>query len=473
MVLETLYKTLQERRRPEDVASLILEILQHDLSERERAVLAKAAGGALRNTFMAYTSMLETFAEPVGAGEQMSTAGELFRVAVPSKEESADPVVIEAFIKRISPEIRKRFGASDFKADRLNRKQRREAGLDLSKRKYNKLFRVLARLEERLFKILGEWKKFEVLNIAKHGLAHHISWQDFSSDLNTACFVAYYTARCNLRSEFTIGGQQRPYDEIADMLFARCNGMPLVSTSVPGLLGLLRAKLVQVPQATQQEQPDTTNWWAIAHVYPQMTVVQKLNDEQKGELLGRWTTILQTIAKHLEVVWQNSNIARDTMIVRRGNDSSTWNAMAGAWNKARDNWMNLIYALGLEEILETVCFGKVLRLMAADVAAWHRISGGGLDPNTMVWRDLPLPWDVFNGRDTCTRQTVHRICAQHGLKPETSGWIAPRPHGVATFRPTPELVHGVSVDNPFLAKVFRGLGYYSGKKATRLNPSDN
>jgi len=464
MAPDTLYKTLQERKRPEDVAHMILEILQDDLSARERAILDKAASGALQKTFWAYTSMLETFATPIGAGNQLSRAGELFNVAIPPREQWAEPVVIEAFIKKMGPEIGKRFGASDFKADRLNKQQRKAAGLDLSKRKYNKLFRVLARLEERLLTIIDEWKKFELLNIAKHGLAHHITWQDFAQDVNTACFVAYYTARCNLRSEFTNGAQQRPFDEIADMLFARCKGA--VRTS--GLADVLRFRRSALAVGN-----NTTNWWAIAHVYPDMYVVQKLNDEQKGELLGRWTTILQDIAKRLGNVWQRSNIARDTMIVRRGNDSSTWNAMAGAWNKARDSWMSLVYALGLEEILETVCFGKVLRLMAADVAAWHRLSGGGLDPNTMVWRDLPLPWDVFEGRNTCTLNIVHQVCRQHGVDPKTSGWIAPRPHGVAAFRPTPELVHGVSVGNPFLAKVLRERGYYSGKKVKQINPSDN
>ena len=47
-------------------------------------------------------------------------------------------------------------------------------------------------------------------------------------------FVAYYTARCNLRSEFTVSGQQRPFDEIAEVLLARC------------------------------KRSETANWWAVA-----------------------------------------------------------------------------------------------------------------------------------------------------------------------------------------------------------------
>ena len=465
MTLERLYKTLQERKRPEDVALMIYEIMKDDLNKQELSILDKAAQGALKRTLWAYTSMLQTFARPVGMGMKLRKAGELFEAAEPKDEDADNPVVVEAFIRYISPEIRKHFGGNDFLKDRLNREQREAAGLDISKRKYNKLFRVLTRMEKRLLSMIDEWKKFELVNIAKHGLAHHVTWEDFSQDVNTACFIAYYTSRCNLRSVFTAGSQERPYDEIADMLFARCSAKsPMQSSFFSGFKPSNRVAAHAI----------TTNWFAIAHVYPDATVVEKLKDEQKGELLGRWTTILQEIAVRLGAVWQHSNIARDTMIVRRGNDSSTWNAMAGAWNKARDNWMSLIYALGLSEILESVCFGKVLRLMASDVAYWHRAVGGGLDPNTFVWGELPLPWEVFEGRNTCTLQTVRDVCKRHNLDPEKSGWLAPRPKGkVATFKPTPELVHGVTVGNPFLAKVLRERGYYSGKKAWALNPSDN
>jgi hypothetical protein len=112
------------------------------------------------------------------------------------------------------------------------------------------------------------------------------------------CFIAYYVARCNLRSEFTTLGQQRPY-------------------------------------------------------------------------------------------WERGGINRETMVVRRGNDSSAWNNTAGAWNKARGSWIALLQAMGMTEELDSMCFGKVLRLMAADVAAWHRLSGGELEPDTKVWSEVP------------------------------------------------------------------------------------
>jgi hypothetical protein len=160
------------------------------------------------------------------------------------------------------------------------------------------------------------------------------------------------------------------------------------------------------------------------------------------------------------------------MIVKRGNDSTTWNNTAGAWNKARDNWINLLYATGMEGVLDELCFGKVLRLMAADVAAWHRSTGGGLDPNTEVWNKLPFPWDVFEGQAVCTKEMVVNACAAAKLDPWKSGWIAPRPHDVVPFRPTPELVHGVTVSNPFLATVLKKHRYFSGKNSKAFFPGD-
>jgi hypothetical protein len=331
--------------------------------------------------------------------------------------------------------------------------------MELSKRQYNKRFRLLKRLEEKLRALIREGRKAEFAQLAKHGLAHHITWEEFSQDENTACFIAYYTARCNLRSEFTIAGQQKPYDEIADMLFNRCAG-----ETKKGFWASLTAHA----KAEERRPVHATHWWAIAQAYPEPRVLDKLTDEQKGMLLGKWTGILEDIASMLREVWECSEITRATMVVKRGDDSSTWNSTAGAWNKARSSWINLVHSLGLEAMLEAVCFGKVLRLMAADVVAWHLRAGGKLDPNTEVWNELPLPWQVFAGEATCTREMVESACRKAGLDPERSGWIAPRPHGVVPFRPTPELVHGVSIGNPFLAKVLKRHRYFSGKANVKI-----
>src|SRR5689334_1235030 len=125
------------------------------------------------------------------------------------------------------------------------------AGLELSRRRYNKLFRHLMRMEHKLVTLIREQKKRELQIVSKAGLAHHIPREEFAQEENTACFIAYYTARANLRSEFTIDGQQRAYDEIAAMLLARCRNSP------------------------------HANWWAIAHVYPAQEILSHLTDAQK------------------------------------------------------------------------------------------------------------------------------------------------------------------------------------------------
>lgn len=432
--IEQLYQTLDQRRRPEDVAEMIVELTRGQLAIHELATLSKAANRSLKNSVYGYTSMLETFGKAIGADKQIKKAIEIFKID--EKENSGDYSVdgIETFLKETSPLIHKKVGENNFKSDRLNKDLRKLAGLDISKRNYNKKWRLLKRIETRLQKFIHESKKIELQKIAKHGLSHTISFEDFSKDLNTACFIAYFNARSNLRSTFTNQSQERPFDEICEMLFNRC-----LKTS------------------------NETCWEAISYIYTDAKVLEHLNDEQKGKLLGKWMAILQELSEFLEELWDKNDIYRKTMAVKKGNDSTTWNNTAGAWNKARDNWMNLIYALDLDFILDDICFGKVMRLMAADVIAWHLSDGGKIDPNTEVWNVVPLPWEVFQERAFCNKEMIIRACKEAGIDPEKSGWIAPRTHGISEFKPTPELVHGVTVSNPFLAKILRQNKYFSGK----------
>ena len=439
--MEALFETLNQRRRPEDVAQMILEALGDALSPEERRIMERAAAGSIKRSLMRFTSMMEDFARPVPPERQVRKAEELFETAYTlTAQECADAEKVEAFIRHLGPEIRKAFGQSDFKQDRLNRAQREGAGLEISRRRYNKLFRHLARLEQKVRTYAREQRKYEFTRIGKSSLATRLTWEEFSRDVSSACFLAYFVARSNLRSEFTITGQQRPYDQIADVLFRRC-----------------------------QREREGANWWAIAHVFPDPFVLSELTDEQKGKLLAAWLTVLQEIAELLREVWERSDINRETMVVRRGNDSSTWNNTANAWNKARASWVALLHALGMQEELDSMCFGKVLRLMAADVAAWHRAAGGGLDPNTKVWAEVPLPWEVLSGEASCTRKMVEQVCRKYGVDAVKNGWIAPPPERkVAEFRPMPELVHGVTVANPQLASVLRKAGWFSGKRAAHL-----
>ena len=127
--------------------------------------------------------------------------------------------------------------------------------------------------------------------------------------------------------------------------------------------------------------------------------------------------------------------------------------------------MALLDALGMHQVIEAMCPGKVLRLMAADVVWWHQTTGGEPAPDTFVWNDLPFPWDVVSGRADCPQEFVEEACRKHGVDPVKSGWTAPRSQRrIVQFRPTPELVHGVTVQHPALALHLRKIGVFSGKK---------
>ncbi len=459
--LNDLHISLTQRKRPEDVAQMILEIIGNYLSYHEKSVLNRAAKGSLKRSFWGYTSMMQEFASAVGAEKLVKKTIEIFKLRNNGSIDYNNADHVEQFIKEVSPLIGKRVGGNNFLSDRLNKEQRKAEGLDISKRNYNKKWRLLKRLEHKLIRYGREVKKIEYQMIGKHGLSHELSLEEFSKDLNSACFIAYYNARCNLRSVFTNSSQERAFDEIAEMLFNRCAGQH--KTSVFDVFS----------KRTNRTVPTSTNWWAIAHIYSSKEVLTHLTDEEKGRLLGRWTSILQQISGFLQEIWENNDFNRETMVVRKGDDSTTWNNTAGAWNKARDNWINLLYALGMEYVLDELCFGKVLRLMAADVVFWHHTTGGKLDANTKVWNKLPLPWEVFQRRARCTKKMVERYCRKAGLHPARSGWIAPRNHGVARFKPTPELVHGVSVSSPFLATVLKKHNYYSGKNVQVFFPEEN
>lgn len=439
-LLDDLFSSLSRRLRPEDVAELVRQELAGSLDAGEARTLNRAARGAHSRHIGSFSSMATCFARPVGLAKQVDTARQLFpTTAAPTAAECDDPRAVAGYIAAASRVIAKTPQASDFKADRLNREGRAGVGLgDLSKRQYNKRFRLLARMERKVETLEREIRKREDTLVSKSRLAARITREDFTADRDSACFIAYLTARANLRSVFTDGPQARAYDEVAEILLDRCR------------------------------RSAAANWWAIAHVHPTSEVLARLPQDQLGRLLAAWHGLLTGIAGLLREVWEKSRFDRATMIVRRGDDSTTWNATAGAWNKAREGWVEVLHAAGMEEILDRLCPGKVLRLIAADVAAWHRVSGGGLELDTAVWADLPPPWEVLDGSASCTRSDVEAACRRHGVDPSTKGWTRPRPDCVAEpFRPTPELVHGVEVGYPGLALLLRKAGVFSGKTLKR------
>jgi hypothetical protein len=271
--------------------------------------------------------------------------------------------------------------------------------------------------------------------VAKSSLASLIEKDDFFVSEDAACFAAYFAARSNRRSVFTNQKQDKAFDEVCLMLYSRF-----------------------------KKTPRAAGWRVLAHVMPDPEITKKLSEKDKMAIFNKYLTIMVDIADLLKMTHEKSNFDLQTMTVARGDDSSTWNAIAGAWNAARTGWVSLLFALGLQEKFETMCVGKVMRLMAADVVRWHKASGGDLDPNTAIWAALPFPWEVFLGEKTCTREMVEKVCKKYNVDAEKTGWIAPRDkREVVPFKPTPELVHGVVVSDPRLAAVLRKAGWFSGK----------
>lgn len=440
-LLERLYESLQRRLRPEDVAELVLSELKHALTRHEERVLKRAASRSLRRLYYQFTSMAQDFQRPVAPRRQAYKAEELFETAYPlSDVDCADVDKVAELICHVSTEIHKKPWESDFKADRLDRGGRKKLGLDISSRRYNKLFRFLCRFERKIDTYKLELRKYAAVRVAKSGLATRLPRADFLASLDAACFVAYFAARSGRRSVFTNTSQDRPFDEVCKVLLDRFKANPCLA-----------------------------GWRAIACVMPDAEVVKHLSDTDKIRLLADWMDVLHDVSQLLKQTWERGQFDRATMIVVRGDDSSTWNSCAGAWNAARQGWLSLMLALGMEDSVDELCFGKVMRLMAADVAAWHRASGGQLEPDTLVWAELPPPWEVFSGDATCTREAVERVCEKHGVDPIEKGWIQPRQAREAVpFQPTPELVHGVAVSHPHLATALRKAGWFSGKPGREL-----
>ncbi|MGH8881275.1 MAG: hypothetical protein ACRD0P_28665, partial [Stackebrandtia sp.] len=395
--MAALHASLDARLRPESVARLVWYVVKDDLGLVARGKLGRVARAAGRWNGM--TSMGEDFVRPVGGDRQVAATARLFGCPDPVVVDGEDPASLLVFASTVGGQIGFDPAATDFLADRLNRAARAEAGIELSKRQYNRRFRVLQRLTAKAHKLDAEAGKRQMTMLARSGFARDITLERFRADPWAACFVAYYTAKRKLRREFTLSGRHNPYDEIAALLFARCR------------------------------ENARTDWWLIALAYAVGEVLERLTDAQRGELLGRWSAVMWQTAQALHRVWQASEFDRAELVVRRGNDSSTWNLLCGAYNTARAAWLSCLAATGATSLLDVACPGKAMTLIAADLAAWHRTAGDGLHPDTRVWARLPLPWEVLDGSATCTRADVNAACADAGVDPIRNGWTAPKPSG--------------------------------------------
>jgi hypothetical protein len=347
---------------------------------------------------------------------------------------AADPALIRMFIDELGAPLCWSHDM-DWKRDRLTHDKRRvRRDVPDGNRAYNRRIRVLRHLAAKALALETAQVMRRLILVGRSGFACDIDRDRFRADPRAACFIAYLTARKNVRREFSLDGRANPVDRVAERMLA--------NLEVTG-----------------------ADWDMIAMVHPSVQVLSHLTQEQLGERLGSWSALMGSAAALLEKHHASVVTAdRETMIVRRGMDSSTWNTVAGAYNAARSGWVNALEASGNAGLLDITCPGKVMRVMAADLARWHRMRGGDVDPNTKVWARLPLPWDVIRGDVTCTRREVELACRDAGLDPVSSGWTGARMTGApADARPTPELVHGVSIADPEWAALLRRAGVFSGK----------
>lgn len=418
MSLYALHASMSQRWTTERVARALLALDDVALPRKAHALLRKATASKHR-----WTSMSETFEQAVIPRRQLTVGRELFPTVKPPRR-ADEGQALGFYLERLKAHLK--ITGTRFDVDRPARDAR-----PYGKRAFNKRFRYVKRLERKIESFQQAQRMRTLERMAKTLLAGWVTQADFVSDGRTACFLAWMTARLGRRSVFTCGSQERAYDQVADAL----------------LKGL-------GPEA---------NWYAVAHVYPDSEVLARLTPYDRGRLLGQWFGVMVDAAEVLHRLAATGRYDLKRFVVRRGNDSSTWNAAAGAFNKAREGWLNTMHALGLHAAFDEMLPGKALRLMAADVVAWH--GQGQLDPDTRVAAHLSPPWEVVLGRANCIQAQVQRACRAEGVVGRA--WLKPRTRKVAKGSFTPELVHGVMVSAPSLAQALRRAGVAAGPSKSR------
>jgi hypothetical protein len=434
--IDELYATLDRRAMPSQVARIIRDsgmAAMWPFPVRRRLDTVADAHG-----YFYFSSMSDDFERAADCTEQLARAARVFGVSTDGID-PADAGQVRDFITLLGRGAGGWEPGFDWKRDRLNKDDRRGngrqlAGIDpelVAKRQYNRHVRVLRHLHEKAERMRAAQHRRELLVMGRSGFIADITPERFAADPVAACYIAYYTARKNERRQFSLAGRGNPVDHLAQ-----------------GLLDMALAS-------------DRTDFEMLSWVFPRPAVLARLDPAALGRLLGAWHAVMALTADQLRDAWPgDERVDRLTMIVRRGMDSSTWNTLAQAYNAARAAWLGCLAASGALGLLEPACPGKVMRLMAADLAYWHRAEGSNVDSNTLVWARLPLPWQVLREPGlSCTAGDVRTACAEAGLDPEAAGWLAPRPDGqVATFRPTPDLVHGIEVADPTWRSAARRSG---------------
>lgn len=370
--LVNLHESLSTRLRPEDVLATIVRGRPSAVPEDLRRHFRAAGSG--KKPYR-YSLMPSDFHRPVGGQRQLDSLARATGLAISA--DANDPQSLCGVVNYAADHL----GGNGRK---LTKEQRREAGIELSGRKYRRQWRAMRRLHYKV-ETLGRQQTMRNLEfIGRSGFASTITLDRFAADPRAAHFIAYWVARKNLRRQFTLDSRANPMDEVAAWFLRQC------------------------------VDAEGTDWEMIAMACPNPGVIQRLTPEQLGEMLGRWFHVMTQCAGYMKEAWP-ADADKWTMIVRRGQDSSTWNTMASAYNSARASWLACLTAMGAEELLATMCPPKAMRLMAADLVYWHSSASGDIDPNTHVWALLPMPWEVISGEQCCARAFVERACKVAGL----------------------------------------------------------
>lgn len=410
-----LYTTMEERWRPDDVAALSA-ILVPDLA----SILRPAARSAWFGRQSA--QWFDQHGRPGFRGHSVDTSITARFPGLPS-----DATAAVALLRQQTG-----LASTDFR-DRVPSPLRKAAGIDISRRQYNKRCRIQLALDRKLRRLSERGAFSRYARLALSGWALDISLPDFMAlSPATRVFVAYYVARRQRQSAFSGTGQDRAWDSVAESLF---------TLSTPANV--------------------------VALAFPDARVLRLLTDAQRADLLLRAYRDIREMSVTMSMLWRALGADRGTMVVQRGMNSSDWNAIAGAWNAVRSAWVALLFACGRDTDLDRLCPGKAMRLMAADVAAWHRSLGSDEGPDVKVFKRLPLPWDVVLGTAVCTRSAVEAACSD--ARVANGSWTTPRETGEPVpTRTTNALVHGVAISDPGLADVLRRAGWFSGKSNARL-----